>query len=356
MVVRVDTDVGISGWGAGGGGIAAAEVINRHLRELLVGRSINSIEDVARLWDDQYKASLPYGRSGVAVMAISGVDLALWDVLGRAEGKSVCDLLGGRQRDEVRAYATGPDCAWYRDWGFNAHKSSQTRQGSQAADAARVLEWAEGARQTLGEDALLMIDAYMSWSPDFAVAVARQLAPFNIYWFEDVLLPDDLDGLAALRPQIHPILLAGGEHEFTARDFGHIARMRALDLWQPDVTWCGGLTAALRIAKLAQAHSIPVVPPSRRRDLGAALFGGWLRRQFGRGGYGPARCGARQAMAGGTATAGGLLGTARRPGIWRRGERGAALGIRRGTQRRENGCLGFKTPKQDPLFFNRQRQ
>ena len=260
MVVRIDTDVGVSGWGAGGGGIAAVEVINRHLRELLVGRSINGIEDVARLWDDQYKASLPYGRSGVAVMAISGVDLALWDALGRAEKKSVCDLLGGRRRAQVRAYATGPDCAWYRDLGFNAHKSSQTRRESQATDAARILEWAQEARQTLGEDALLMIDAYMSWSPDFAVAVARELAPFKVHWFEDVLLPDDLDGLAVLRPQIQPILLAGGEHEFTARDFGHIARMQALDLWQPDVTWCGGLTATLRIAKLAQAHGVPLVP------------------------------------------------------------------------------------------------
>ena len=193
-------------------------------------------------------------------MAVSGVDLALWDVLARAEKKSVCDLLGGRRREKVRAYATGPDCAWYRDLGFDAHKSSQTRRESQAADAARILEWAERARQTLGEDALLMIDAYMSWSPDFALAVAQQLAPFEIYWFEDVLLPDDLDGLAALRPQIQPILLAGGEHEFTARDFGHIARARALDLWQPDVTWCGGLTAALRIAKLAQEHGVPLVP------------------------------------------------------------------------------------------------
>ena len=94
MVVRVGTDVGVSGWGAGGGGIAAVEVINRHLRELLVGRSINSVEDIARLWDDQYKASLPYGRSGIAVMAISGVDLALWDALGRAEKKIRLRLVG----------------------------------------------------------------------------------------------------------------------------------------------------------------------------------------------------------------------------------------------------------------------
>lgn len=260
IAVRIDTDAGVSGWGYGGGGVAAVDVVNLHLRELLVGRTLGSVEDIADLWDVQYEASLPYGRSGIAIMAISGVDLALWDVLGRAEGKRVCDLLGGQRRETIRAYATGPDVAWYRDLGFAAHKSSQTRRESAEADTARILEWAVDARQTLGEEALLMVDAYMSWTPDFALALAQQLAAFNIYWFEDVLLPDDLEGLAGLRPQIQPILLAGGEHEFTARDFAHIARAQALDLWQPDITWCGGLTAARRIAELAKTHGVPLVP------------------------------------------------------------------------------------------------
>lgn len=260
IAVRVDTDLGISGWGYGGGGVAAVEVVNLHLREELVGCICDSPEDIAHLWDVLYKASLPYGRSGIAIMALSGLDLALWDALGKAENKRVCDLLGGQKRADVRAYATGPDIAWYRDLGFDAHKSSQTRRQSAEQDAARILDWAEAARRTLGEDALLMVDAYMSWASDFAVEMARQLAPFNMYWFEDVLLPDDLAGLAALRPQIQPILLAGGEHEFTAWDFGHIARADALDLWQPDLTWCGGLTAALRIAALAQVHAVPLVP------------------------------------------------------------------------------------------------
>ena len=293
MVVRIDTDIGVSGWGAGGGGIAAVEVINRHLRELLVGRSINSTEDIARLWDDQYKASLPYGRSGIAVMAISGVDSALWDVLGRAEKKSVCDLLGGRQRDEVRAYATGPDCAWYRDLGFSAHKSSQTRQGSQAADAARILEWAEGARGALGEDALLMIDAYMSWSPDFAVAVAQQLAPFNVYWFEDVLLarrPGWLGGVASADPphfvgwrrtRIHR---AGFRAYRQGTGTGLVATGRHLVR-----RFDGG--AAHCQSRPSPRRSLGASP--RWRDLGSAFFGGWLRRQFGRNGHGPARCGAR---------------------------------------------------------------
>ena len=188
-------------------------------------------------------------------MAISGIDLALWDALGKAEGKRVCDLLGGQRRDDLRAYATGPDYAWYRDLGFDAHKASQAH-----TDTARIVEWAAAARDVLGREALLMVDAYMSWTPDFALDMARQLRTSGIYWFEDVLLPDDLEGLAKLRPQIQPILLAGGEHEFTARDFGHLARAGSLDLWQPDITWCGGLTAALRIAELARKHGIPLVP------------------------------------------------------------------------------------------------
>ena len=260
IAVRIETDAGICGWGYGGGGVAAVDVVNLHLRELLVGRTLDSIEDIADLWDAQYKASLPYGRSGIAIMAISGVDLALWDVLGRAQDKRVCDLLGGQRRESVRAYATGPDYSWYRDLGFDAHKSSQVRRDSEEADTASIIEWSVAAREALGADALLMVDAYMSWTPEFALSLAQQLASFNIYWFEDVLLPDDLEGLAALRPQIQPILLAGGEHEFTARDFAHIARAQALDLWQPDITWCGGLTAALRIAELAKAHGVPLVP------------------------------------------------------------------------------------------------
>ena len=155
--------------------------------------------------------------------------------------------------------------------------------------------------------------------------VARQLAPFKIHWFEDVLLPDDLDGLAALRPQIHPVLLAGGEHEFTARDFGHIARMRALDLWQPDVTWCGGLTAALRIAELAQAHGIPLVPHRGGEIWGlhflAAGYGDNLAEMV-MGRRGEVR---DKLWLGEPQPQRGALGSARRPGIRRQGKRGTAI-------------------------------
>jgi L-rhamnonate dehydratase len=233
-------------------------VVNGHLRELLLGRNVDSVEGIGRLWDELYFACLPYGRRGIAVMALSGIDLALWDALGKAEGKSVCELFGGQRRQKVRAYASGSDLAWFRDLGFTAHKTSHHPAAGKGGDVEMV-QWAEQGRQMLGREALLMVDAYMSWQADYALELVSHLAPYDIYWFEDVLLPDQVEMQAELRKQIKPILLAGGDHEFTAYGFETVARAGALDLWQPDVTWCGGLTATLRIAELAAAHEVPMV-------------------------------------------------------------------------------------------------
>ena len=101
IVVRIDTDTGVTGYGYGGGGVAAVEVVNTHFRELLLGRTVESVDDIAAIWDRLYAASLPYGRKGIAIMGLSGVDLALWDLLGRAENKPVYDLLGGRKKGRV---------------------------------------------------------------------------------------------------------------------------------------------------------------------------------------------------------------------------------------------------------------
>ena len=259
IVVRVESDAGVVGLGFGGGGVPAAEVVNRHFRELLVGRLVNDVDDIRAVWDALYRASIPYGRKGLAVMALSGVDLALWDLLGRAEGVPVNQLIGRRTKGRVRAYATGQDPAWYRDLGLSAHKFPHRWTGDES-DYDGAAEAAAQARDLMGPDALLMIDSYMTWDASVACEMARRLAEFNIYWFEDLLTPDDLADQAALRPQVKPVLIAGGEHEFTHHGFAEIARAGALDLWQPDVTWCGGITAALRIVQLAEEYQIPVVP------------------------------------------------------------------------------------------------
>lgn len=258
IVVRIETDAGVTGYGYGGGGEPGVLIINGHLRELLVGRSVDRIEDIQTIWDHLYFKSLPYGRKGIALMALSGVDLALWDLLGKAERKPVYDLLGGLKKNPIRAYATGQDFAQARDHGYTAVKFSHQWQSD--ADYDTAIAYASQARAMFDADTLLMIDCYMSWDIDVTLEMHRLLAEHNIYWFEDVLTPDHLDDLATLRPQLAPVLLAGGEHDFSHHSFADLARTGALDLWQPDLTWCGGLTAGLRILDIARAHHIPVCP------------------------------------------------------------------------------------------------
>ena len=259
IVVRVESDRGVTGFGYGGGGVASVEVVNRHLRELLVGRRIDSVEDIMDAWDALYAESLPYGRKGIGVMALSGIDLALWDLLGRAEGKPVYELLGGKKKERVQSYATGDDPEWYRDTGFTAHKFPHRWNGRNSGFDSAVATAAR-AREIFGPEAKLMIDTYMSWDSQVTLEMSRRLSEFNIYWFEDVCTPDDLDGQAALRPLVKPVLISGGEHEFTQHGFAEVARAGALDLWQPDITWCGGITAGLRILEIARQAGVPVAP------------------------------------------------------------------------------------------------
>jgi L-rhamnonate dehydratase len=259
IIVRIDTDAGICGYGYGGGGVAAREIVNRHFSELLVGREFSELQDILDIWDYLYKESTPYGRKGLAIMALSGLDLALWDLLGKAKRKPVHELLGGARKEKVRLYATGPDTEWYMDLGITAQKTSlRTRPGDDGHNAN--IDAVEDIRSALGPDGIVMIDNYMSWNYDECVTVGKQLEPFNIYFFEDVLTPDSLDELSLLRDEVAPVLLAGGEHEFTHHGFREVSRTNALDIWQPDLTWCGGITALLRILDLARDAGAKVVP------------------------------------------------------------------------------------------------
>ena len=256
IVVEVRTDSGIVGYGYGGGGLASLPIVNGHFNDLLVGESLDSPEDIAGIWDRLYYESIPYGRKGIAMMALSGVDLALWDALGKAEGKPVADLIGGVRKEAIDVYATGMDSEWYAELGVSGQKLTHRWNGT-TKDAVSS---ASAAREAMGNDAKIMFDVYMSWDADVAVEMAQALSDFDIYWFEDVLTPDDLSELGDLRRKVSPINLAGGEHEFGVAGFKEIAEHDAYDIWQPDITWCGGITAGLRICELAKQYEIPVVP------------------------------------------------------------------------------------------------
>jgi L-rhamnonate dehydratase len=243
IVVRVETDLGTVGLGYDGGGVAGVEIVNRHFRELLVGREVNSVEDIASIWDCLYTASIPYGRKGLAIMALSGVDLALYDLLGEAEGTPVYGLLGGIRKSRVLAYATGEDSELYSHLGYKAHKFPHRWAGKES-DYDVAIQKATRARELFGPTAKLMVDTYMSWNKAVAAEMARRLAQFNLYWYERHPYPDDLEGQAEMQEVVRPTLIAGGEHEFTHYGFAEIVRAKALDLWQPDITWCGGLRRA----------------------------------------------------------------------------------------------------------------
>ena len=226
-----------------------------------LGESLDDRDDIFSAWDALYYESIPYGRKGIGVMALSGIDLALWDLLAKSEGVPV--PRGHRAADK------GDDSAPMRQavtrsgtarWASPPTSSRIAGLGTLPSSMPRSSRLSR-AREIMGPDARLMIDTYMTWDSETTVRKwVRLLAPYDIFWFEDVLTPDDLDGQAALRPLVKPTLIAGGEHEFTHIGFDAVARAGAMDLWQPDITWCGGITAGLRILDIAREHEIPVAP------------------------------------------------------------------------------------------------
>ncbi len=258
IVVRVETDTGQTGWGYGGGGKAAVEIVNGHFAEILVGKSVDSVADISDIWDFLYTASIPYGRKGVAIMALSGVDLALFDALGKAEYKPVARLISDSVRRQTRCYATGPDTDYYAELGYTAQKMPHRWTGDESIEQAVAV--AEKTREALGSDAEVMFDVYMSWDSEATLKMHDALNHVGIHWYEDVLTPDDLREIGNLRRKIRPVNMAGGEHEFTAHGFADIARFQAYDIWQPDITWCGGITAGMRIVEMAKAAKAEVVP------------------------------------------------------------------------------------------------
>ena len=267
IVVRVETDTGVVGFGSGGGGIPAVEIVNRHMAELTVGMRVDSPADIAVIWDHLYEASTPYGRKGVAIMALSGIDLALWDALGRAESRPVKDLIGGPRRDSVPVYATGPDSDWYAELGITGQKISHRWTGDES-DYDSAEQRVAGVRQVLGPDANVMIDSYMTWTFDVSVEMARRLQDLKVHWFEDVLTPDDLAGHAALKGMVRPTLIAGGNTNSRTTDF---ARSHGPGRWTYGSPTLRGAAAS---PPDCESSNLRTRPESRLCRIEAASRGG----------------------------------------------------------------------------------
>ena len=256
ILVAIDTDAGITGYGVGGGGLAGIHVVKTVLRDLLVDRDPANIEE---LWELMYQTTLPFGQKGLAIMALSGVDLALWDVRGKAEEQAIAELLGGKTNVTMPTYITVWDTIHAAlDRGFRSfklHVENRTDGGTIAA----VRESVEEARREVGDECDIMIDAWMRWDLETTLAVGRAIEPFNVAWIEEPLPADDFDGYATLATDC-PVPIAGGEHEFTAAAFLPLVNQRLHTIFQPDVCWCGGLTQLIKIYNMAQSPGLRVIP------------------------------------------------------------------------------------------------
>lgn len=259
IAVGVQTDDGLTGYGAGGGGAAGVHVVETELRRILVGSDASRVED---LWDEMYRATRPFGRKGIAVMAISGVDLALWDLRGKREAKPVVELISGVSAPArtVPCYMTGfsideiirNGARGFRALKFHAGFVRNQNVADVAAPIRRV-------RDALGPDVCLMADAAMNLDVESALRLADALQGCKLEWLEEPLPPEDLEGYRKLRDQ-SPIPIAGGEHEFTADAFDVLMRERLHAIVQPDATWCGGLTELLKIYEMGEKYGIRVCP------------------------------------------------------------------------------------------------
>lgn len=263
-LVRVETDGGVEGVGFCLEGV----FVDFAVRELLASHVVGEDPfDNRRLWDKLFRVSLQTGRRGAVLRALSCIDIALWDIKGKACGLPVYKLLGGH-RDKVPAYASG---GYYREGktvddlaaemqdyvsrGFRAVKMKIGRE-SPAADAERV----RVVREAIGDDVKLMVDANNAWDTlPAALDVVRRIEPYDVFWIEEPTLPDAMQ-LSARIAESTSIPVATGEIESTRWGFQSLIDYGAANILQPDVTVVGGVTEFMRVADAAAAHDIPVAP------------------------------------------------------------------------------------------------
>ena len=273
LLVRIETRSGVVGWGeAGQYGPAEPVVSQIHdvLAPLLIGRDAPR---PAVHWERMYNHTRDFGAKGSVIEAISGIDIALWDILGKVRGAPVHELLGGALRDRVQTYATGlyyrgeerptlasnlpklrDEAARWRDAGFPALKA-KIGLLTPAEDIERIAV----TRDVLGNRIVLMVDANHAYNAHVASQVARAVEPFNIYWFEEPVPPEDMAGYQQVKAST-TIAIAGGECEHTRYGFARWFAARAIDIAQPDTCAAGGISELNRIIAMASAFHLQCMP------------------------------------------------------------------------------------------------
>jgi len=268
LVCEVETDDGIVG--IGNCALApriAKPIIDAYLAPLVIGCDPF---DVEAIWQKMYRSTIAWGRKGIGMAAISAIDIALWDIMGKAVGKPVFKLLGGRTKEAIPVYASklysqpldslAAEAQRYLDDGFTMMK---LRFGWGPKDGAagmrKNIDLIRTVREVVGDDVDVMIECYMGWTVDYAERILPRLEEFRPRWLEEPVLPDDIASYARLRSR-SPIPISGGEHEFTLFGFKQLLDAEAVSVIQYDTNRVGGITAAQKINMLAEAYQVPVIP------------------------------------------------------------------------------------------------
>jgi len=275
-VVEVETDAGVTGWGECYGPAAVNKaLIETQYAPRVVGRDPFDVEVV---WEDLYNRIKDYGAQGFSITALSGIDIALWDIMGRATGLPIHKLIGGAHRKEVQAYATGlyfvdmdrlveeavEEALEYKEQGFRAIKM-KIGLGDPKLDVRRV----RAVREAIGPDVALAVDANHCFTVPQAIRLGRMLEELDLLWFEEPISPEDHDGYAQVTRALG-LAVAGGENDFTRWGFRDVIAKKAMDIVQPDVCAAGGISEMRKIATLASAFGVECVPHAWGSAIGLA--------------------------------------------------------------------------------------
>ena len=271
-LVKITDSNGQYGWGEGYGPASVLEAGIKLLKPLLIGE--NPLHNEV-IWNKMHRKTLDYARKGVLIASISAIDIAITDLKGKNLGLSVANLLGGSLRKKVQPYATGmyfsdlknpsknyqKEAEKYINMGFKAIKMKVGLGVKQDFQNVKLM------REIIGDDIMLMIDSNHAYSYNEALSLAKKIEQFDISWFEEPLSPEYYEQYAELRKNtIIPI--AGGECEYLRFGFLQLLKNKSLDILQPDICSCGGITEAKRIAALANSYGVPIVPHTWGSGIG----------------------------------------------------------------------------------------
>ena len=268
LICEVETTDGLIGIG---NAALAPQIVKKtidiYLKNLVIGEDPF---DYAYLWEKMYRRTHAWGRKGLGITAISAIDIAIWDLIGKITKKPVFKLLGGRTKEKIPVYASKlysqpikelqKEADSYVKQGFNMFKMRFGWGPKDGAEGVKKnLELVEAVREVIGYNTDLMLECYMGWNLDYAKRIIPKLLKFEPRWLEEPVIADDINGYVELN-NMNAIPISGGEHEFSLFGFKQLLDLKAVSYIQYDTNRVGGITAAQKINALAEAYQVPVIP------------------------------------------------------------------------------------------------